>query len=72
MSATYWKEIEDKQLLPDRKAESMRNFLKVSLKYGLKVYMQTNIEKSAVKYAHNFANIPKVKNRGGSLSNEEE
>lgn len=39
-SATFWKEIEDKGLIPERRAESMRNFLKTSLKYGLEPYFK--------------------------------
>lgn len=58
-SATFWKDIEFKGLLPGRTCESLRNFLKVQLKYGIMEYYKEHVQ--SVKYSHYFDKILKVK-----------
>lgn len=53
--ATYWKEIEFKGFIPERTGDSMRNHLKVQLKFGLIDYYKEHV--TVNKYAHAFAQI---------------
>ena len=57
--ATFWKEIEFKGLIPGRTGDSMRNFLKVSLKMGLLEYYREYVAKA--KYSHQFNSMLKAK-----------
>ena len=59
-SATFWKEIEMQGgVIPERTGDSLRNFLKVSLKFGLMEFYKEHVAIS--KYSHAFQNILKVK-----------
>lgn len=59
-SATFWKEIEMKGgIVPERTGDSMRNFLKVNLKYGLLQFYKENV--ADCKYSHAFQTILKAK-----------
>lgn len=42
-SSSFWKEIEFKGLIPERTMDSMRNFLKTSLKFGLIEYYKEHV-----------------------------
>ena len=59
-SATFWKEIEMRGgIIPERTGDSMRNFLKVSLKLGLLEFYKDHV--GTCKYSHAFSTILKVK-----------
>jgi hypothetical protein len=59
-SATFWKEIEMRGgIIPERTGDSMRNFLKVSLKLGLLEFYKEHV--GTCKYSHAFSTILKVK-----------
>lgn len=42
-SANFWKEIEFKGLIPERTMDSMRNFFKTQLKFGLVEYYKEHV-----------------------------
>jgi hypothetical protein len=46
-------------IIPERTGDSLRNFLKVSLKFGLMEFYKEHVAIS--KYSHAFQNILKVK-----------
>jgi len=51
--ATFWKEIELKGgIIPERTGDSLRNFLKTSLKYGLMSFYKEHV--GILKYSHAF------------------
>ena len=52
-------EVERKQLLPKRTADSLRNFWKTNEKRGLEKYMRDALE-NGTWYCHAFCKIPKV------------
>lgn len=58
-SASFWMEIERKQILPQRSADSLRNFWKTVERRGLENYMKEAFE-SNTWYCHAFCKIPKV------------
>ena len=47
--------------IPERTADSMRNFLKTQLKLGLEPYFKHNISNANVKYSHALPSIPKIR-----------
>jgi hypothetical protein len=49
--ATYWKEVEQNKRIPNRSAESMRNFYKKELKFGLEPFLKTYLK----EYKYNFS-----------------
>ena len=58
-SATFWLDVERKQVLPKRTADSLRNFWKTTEKKGLENYMRTALETNTW-YCHAFCKIPKI------------
>lgn len=59
-SVTFWKEIEMKgSIIPERTSDSIRNFLRNSLKYGLLTYFKEYVTIS--KYSHDSTTILKAK-----------
>ena len=54
----FWKEVEARQILPNRPGESMRNFWKTQTKRGLENFLNSSI-KSGDRYYHAFKVIPK-------------
>lgn len=42
-SANFWKEVEFKGVIPERTMDSMRNFLKTALKFGLVEYYKEHV-----------------------------
>ncbi|CDW88076.1 UNKNOWN [Stylonychia lemnae] len=69
-SAAFWKEVSEKGIIPGRTGESMRNFLKKSLKLGLEAYLKGVIADSA-KYSHFFFEIPKPSNKSSDITRQE-
>ena len=68
--ATFWREIEFKGLIPHRTGDSMRNFLKVQLKFGLMHYYREHV--STQKYSHAFKHILQVKREAHAPLNKDE
>jgi tRNA U34 2-thiouridine synthase MnmA/TrmU len=58
-SACFWMEIERRQILPKRSADSLRNFWKTVERKGLENYMKDALEGNTW-YCHAFCKIPKV------------
>jgi hypothetical protein len=53
--ATFWKEIEEQGwLIPQRTCESMRNFLKTQLKFGLQDFFKHQLGKLKFSHANHF------------------
>lgn len=59
-SAQYWKDVENKELIPNRPAESLRNFYKTHANESIEHYMKVALEKR-IRYCHAFQNIPLYK-----------
>ena len=66
----YWQTIEKEKGLPNRPAESMRNFWKTNLKKGLENYLKNAIDDGS-RYCHAFAEIPEVRVTTDSTAIEE-
>jgi hypothetical protein len=59
-SASFWLEVERNQELPQRTADSLRNFWKNVEKKGLEKYMKDQLS-TVTWYCHAFSSIPTVK-----------
>lgn len=57
-SSSFWQEVEDKGLLMTRSCDSMRNFLKTKLNYGIEPYIKWAIEND-MKFSFSQPNFPK-------------
>lgn len=49
-SAGYWKKKQEEGIVPSRTCDSMREFVKKQIRYGIKDYLAFHIEK--IKYSH--------------------
>ena len=58
-AASYWVEVERTGIMPNRSADSMRNFFKTALKKGLENFMKQALSQNTW-YCHAFTRIPKV------------
>ena len=56
----FWQEVEKDKTIPNRPAESMRNFWKTQLKKGLENYLKKAIDDGS-RYCHAFGEIPEVR-----------